>query len=62
MLRPYVVLFRANGENHEWVRFYESITQAVEHTRQAIIKEYGDHKIQLVTELSGKEFEELTQQ
>jgi hypothetical protein len=62
MLKPYVVIFRAGGENHEWVRFYESITEAVDHTREAIKKEYGDHKIKMVTELSGQEFEELTQQ
>jgi hypothetical protein len=61
MLKPYVVLFRANGQNQEWVRFHESITEAVESTKEAICKEFGDHKIQLITELSDQEFEELTQ-
>jgi hypothetical protein len=58
-LKPYVILFRANGLNQEWIRFHESITEAVENTRKAIRKEFGDHKIQMVTELSDQEFQEL---
>ena len=61
MPRAYLIIFKAQGEVHEWFRFYESITEAVDSTRKAIRSEYGDHKIRLVEELSGQEFEELTQ-
>jgi len=61
MLRAYLIIFKSQGAVHEWIRFYENITECVEHTRQAIRSEYGDHKIRLVEELSGQEFEELTQ-
>lgn len=62
MLKPYLIIFKANGEVHEWYRFHESITDCVDSVRSAIRSEYGDHKIELVTELSSQEFEELTQQ
>lgn len=60
-LKPYIIIFRANGQNQERIEFYENITQAVDDTRKAIKAEFGDHKIQQVVELSGEEFQELTQ-
>jgi hypothetical protein len=62
MLRAYLIIFKAQGVVHEWIRLYESITECVHYTRAAIRKEYGDHKIQLVEELSDAEFEALTQE
>ncbi len=63
MLRPYLIIFKANGEIHEWwFRYYESITECVDSVRKAIKSEYEDHKIEMITELSGAEFEELTGQ
>ncbi len=59
MLKPYSIQFRAAGDNHEWVRFHESITEAVDDARKAIKAEYGDHKIQAIAELSDAEFEEI---
>ncbi len=62
VLRPYLIIFKANGEVHEWFRFHESITECVDSVRKAIRSEYEDHKIEMITELSGAEFEELTGQ